>query len=102
MMKWIPRSRQFWLGFTAVATLGVASFGVGRHLGRSTHGTHAGLLGALDEFPMASVLAADFGSATGLPDIDPENVVLAQRKRIMGRLRSFEMVRRVSQDVRPI
>src|SRR5437588_8650256 len=96
------RSRWFWLGCTAAVSLGLASFGVGRHLGGPGRTPRGAFLADLDAFPLAPVLAADFGSATGLPDIDPENVVLAQRKRIMGRLRSLEMVRRIAQNVRPI
>src|SRR5881394_3847838 len=97
----LPRARRFWLSSIALS-LALAGFGMGRRLGGPGHTTRGALLADLEPFPLAPVLAADFGSATGLPDIDPESVVLAQRKRIMGRLRSLEMVRRIARDVRPI
>ena len=37
-----------------------------------------------------------------LPDAESESVILAQRKRIMGRLRSLEQIRRVVTTVRPL
>src|SRR5687768_6175177 len=64
-----------------------------------------GRLGGTLSLPLSSAPAASLPRDAALDaarHADREAVVLAQQKRIMGRLRSLEMVRRVALTVRPL
>jgi len=94
-----PNRKALALG-TLGALLTVTAFGVGRQLGRPAvpaQGDPAG--GAL---PGEAVQAAErLPPDAGLQSSSAESVIVAQRKRIMGRLRSLEHVRRVATTIRP-
>lgn len=83
------------------ALLAVTAFGVGRRMG-VTPGTatkpHAGTV-----LPANAAIAAEAAPPdAALQAPGAERIIEAQRKRIMGRLRSLEQVRRVATTIRPL
>src|SRR4051794_24406567 len=91
MNAWLRRRKPLLLTFGALILL-TGGITAGRLLGRAQHG----MLGrATDATGLTAAEAATLDSAQ-------EGVVLAQRKRVMGRLRSLEMVRRTATQIRPI
>jgi hypothetical protein len=116
-----PRLRTT-LKFAAVAAgLALASYGAGRFLGTLPGRRHSGPAGQSGHtVPSPAVSAppkaqggshgpiirtagqAPQASGETLPEASAENVVLAQKKRIMGRLKSLEHVRRVATRIRPL
>lgn len=95
-----PNRKALALG-VMVALLTVTAYGVGRRLGQpdpSRLGKPAGVV-----LPGEASLAADpLPPDAGLQSATAESVIVAQRKRIMGRLRSLEQVRRVATTIRPL
>lgn len=92
-----PRS---WKYTTAAAGLAIVGYGSGRQLG--TFQPNAARAPSLASLPADPAEAAE-GTPTASDVVTgpSESVIEAQRKRIMGRLRSLEMVRRVVTSVRP-
>jgi hypothetical protein len=80
--------------------VGVTAFGLGRRLGQPAPKP----LGSIAEVSLPGDAA--FAAEAGAPDAAlqspiAESVIVAQRKRIMGRLRSLEQVSRVATTIRP-
>ena len=81
---------------TAAAGLAWIGYTAGRGLGR--HRAHAG-----SPAPLPLTLSHEPGAAEAATlDDATEGIVLAQRKRVMGRLRSLEQVRQVATQIRPM
>lgn len=91
--------RNPWVLGTLGSLLTITAFGVGRRLAQPTP-VRPGepVTSALAGDP---VLAAERPLDAGLQSPSAESVIVAQRKRIMGRLRSLEQVRRVATTIRP-
>lgn len=93
--------RNAWVLGSLAGLLGVTAFGLGRQFGQRAPvapGDSAGV-----SLPGEAVQAADrLPPDAELQSPSAENVIVAQRKRIMGRLRSLEQVRRVATTVRPL
>jgi hypothetical protein len=92
--------RSPWVLGTFGVLLTVTAFGIGRQLGQHPP--------ARNGEPVTSALTGDPVLAAerlpvdaGLQSPSAESVIVAQRKRIMGRLRSLEQVRRVATTIRP-
>src|SRR5436190_2181216 len=98
----IPRAARNWFFGTSALILAAAGFGAGKRLrsGHARSGPPAAERLAMTMLPASPALADSSSSVT--PETNPESVILAQRKRIMGRMRSLEMVRRVALEVRPL
>jgi hypothetical protein len=93
-------NRNAWVLGTLGALLTVTAFGVGRRLSQPTTARPGDPLG--QALPGEVVQAADrLPPDAALQSPSAENVIVAQRKRIMGRLRSLEQVRRVATTIRP-
>lgn len=89
-----------WKYSTAAAGLAVFGYGAGQQLG--SFRSNADPVARIASLPADPAIAAE-GDLAGneLLSGDAEGVILAQRKRIMGRLRSLEMVSRVATSIRP-
>ena len=92
----LARRRQPWTFCIAAAVLAACGFVLGRH-------AFTFQLGGVPAAGVAS-LPADpaFDGLSPAARADVEGLILAQRKRVMGRMRSLEMVRRVATTVRPL
>jgi hypothetical protein len=88
-MRATLRWQRFWTYAIGVSTLAFVGYGIGRQIGTRR-------LQAAPP-PRQAALPPD-----PLREADSESVILAQRKRVMGRLRSLESVRRVATAVRPL
>ncbi|MFN3652020.1 MAG: transglycosylase SLT domain-containing protein [Armatimonadota bacterium] len=88
-----------WMCAAGAAGLAVAGFGAGRLLGSGP--SPSGQLAEATTRTETKSPSSD-PALTAVPEADAESVVLAQKKRIMGRLNSLEMVSRVATTIRPL
>lgn len=91
-MKSVPFRWSYLAGACGLAVVG---YGSGQFLGQARPGGPAAGVAALTPVSAAPLAGANVDGGSS-------SVVLAQRKRIMGRLRSLEMVRRTATRVRPL
>ncbi|HEU4753302.1 MAG TPA: hypothetical protein VFU47_09365, partial [Armatimonadota bacterium] len=91
------RWRKQWKYGAGALGLAVVGFGAGQRLGSQR--LQAAPPAALASLPGDPLFAGKADAAT--LRTDQESIIQAQRKRIMGRLRSLEQVRRVATVIRP-